>query len=276
MRLWPKHWHAETWICSIRGHVLPARTVARLRPEDRELGIDTVDGRRLARCLRCDVWVEGMPPAGSDATAEVLAPIDEIAKPRRGHPLSDAILLRLIAINRGVHSVVFGLLALALVVLDRELFNLQSSARGAVDRLDGVADNTGTSGAHDVISRQLHRILSLDKSTITVLALTALAYCVVEGVEAYGLWRERRWAEYLTVVATAGFLPIEIHELAARVTALRVGVLVVNIAVLLWLLWSKHLFGLRGGHATLQQGIDWKAILAPPHDVSSGQATPLA
>ena len=38
----------------------------------------------------------------------------------------------------------------------------------------------------------------------TVLAVTAVIYAVVEGVEAVGLWRERRWAEYLTAIATAG------------------------------------------------------------------------
>jgi uncharacterized membrane protein (DUF2068 family) len=264
MRLWPKDWHAETWICSIRGHAVPARRVARLRSEDRELGVDTVDGRRLSRCLRCDVWVEGLPPAPGQADADVLPPLAELRKPRRGHPLADAILLRLIAINRGVHAVIFGLLAIALVVLDTRLFDLQSYARDAVDRLDGVADSTAPAGSHDVLSRELHRLLDLDKGTVTVLAGTALVYCVIEGVEAYGLWRERRWAEYLTVVATTGFLPFEIHELLDRVTLLRIGALVVNVAILAWLVWSKHLFGVRGGHATLQESIDWDEILSPP------------
>ncbi|MEO7555022.1 MAG: DUF2127 domain-containing protein [Acidimicrobiales bacterium] len=264
MRLWPKGWHPETWICSMRGHFTPARTVLRLRPEDRELGVDTADGRRLARCLRCDVWVEGLVPDLGTATAEVLPPFAQMPKPRRGHPLADAILLRLIAINRGVHAVVFGLLALALIAVDRELFALQSYANDAIGRLDGVAESTGGASSHDVLSRQLHRVLDLNKGTLTVLAVTAAVYCVIEGVEAYGLWRERRWAEYLTAVATAGFLPFEVRELLDRVTVLRVGALIVNVAILAWLVWSKHLFGIRGGHATLQDAIEWDAILAPP------------
>ena len=69
----------------------------------------------------------------------------------------------------------------------------------------------------------------------------------LEGVEAVGLWRERRWAEYLTAVATAGFLPFEVHELIKRITVLRVGALVVNVAILAWLVWRKRLFGVRGG-----------------------------
>jgi uncharacterized membrane protein (DUF2068 family) len=270
MRLWPKSWHAETWVCSIRGHATPARTVERLRPEDRELGVDTPDGRRLSRCLRCDVWVESMPPAPGAATREVLPPLDRIPKPRRGHVLADAILLRLIAINRAVHSVLFGTLAITLVVLETQLFDLQTYARDSIERLDGVVDDTGPSASHDFLSRELHRLLDVDRGTLIVLAVTATAYCIIEGVEAYGLWRERRWAEYLTVLATAGFLPFEIRELVDRVTFLRVGALVVNVAILVWLVWSKHLFGIRGGHTTLEERIDWPAILAPPTTTNVG------
>ncbi len=84
---------------------------------------------------------------------------------------------------------------------------------------------------------------------------------MVESTEAVGLWHEKRWAEYLTVVATAGFLPFEILELVDRVTVLRVGALVINLAVLVYLLWAKHLFGLRGGAATLETGEDWATLV---------------
>jgi uncharacterized membrane protein (DUF2068 family) len=127
-----------------------------------------------------------------------------------------------------------------------------------------VASNTGPHASHDVLSRELHRLADLDKTTVTVLAITATAYAVIEGIEAVGLWLERRWAEYLTVVATAGFLPFEIRELLDRVTVLRLGALVVNVAILVWLVYSKRLFGVRGGAAALHEQIDWDAVLAPP------------
>jgi uncharacterized membrane protein (DUF2068 family) len=249
----------------MRGHCTPAAYAERVGPGDRELGVDTVDGRRLSRCLRCDVWVEGFPPtpdAVRYAELPELRTLDHL--PRRGKPLDDAIILRLIAINRGVHSVVFGLLAVALLVLDTRLFDLQSYARDAADRLDGVAGNTGPAASHDILSSSLHRVLDLSRSTITVLLITSVAYCVIEGVEAVGLWRERRWAEYLTVIATVGFLPFEIHELLDRVTIVRIGALILNVAVLVYLVYSKRLFGLRGGHAALHTQIDWSEVLAPP------------
>lgn len=248
----------------MREHVAPAADVTQLAPEDRELGYDGDDGRRYARCLRCDVWVEGFAPAGGDATWDTLPPLEQLALPRRGRPLEDAIVLRLIAIDRGFHSVVFGLLAAALFLVDTKLFDLQSFARSAADRLDGVASNTGPHGSHDLLSKELHKIADLNRGTVTALAITAVLYCIVEGVEAVGLWKERRWAEYLTVVATAGFLPYEVYELLDRVSVIRVGALVVNVGILVYLIYAKRLFGLRGGEAALHEQIDWAAVLAAP------------
>ena len=264
VRLWPKRWHAETWVCSIRGHVTPAARAARLRPEDRELGVDLPDGRRFSRCFRCDLWVEGAPPAPGQEGCEVIPPLAELHLPRRGQPLRDAIILRVIAIDRGLHALLFGLLAVALLVLDTRLFDLQSFARDAADRLDGVAADTGPHASHDVLSRELHRLANLQRSTVTALALVAAAYAAIGAVEAVGLWLERRWAEYLTVVATAGFLPFEIRELLDRVTLIRIGALVVNVAILVYLVYSKRLFGVRGGAHALHEQIDWDEILAPP------------
>ena len=264
MRLWPRHWNMETLVCALRGHCTPARAAARLRPEDREVGVETPEGRRYSRCLRCDAWTEGFVPRANDAAYEVVPPLDELDLPRRGTPLHDAILLRVIALDRAAHSLIFGLLAIALTVIDTKLFDLQSFARDAADRLDGVASNTGPHASHDMLSRELHRIADLRQGTVTALAVVAAAYCIVEGVEAVGLWLERRWAEYLTVVATAGFLPLEIHELIDRVSVLRVGALVVNVAILVYLVWAKRLFGVRGGPAALHEEIDWRAVLSSP------------
>jgi len=59
----------------------------------------------------------------------------------------------------------------------------------------------------------------------------------------------RRWGEYFAVIATCVFLPLEVYELTEKVTALRLGAFVINVAAVVWLLWSKRLFGLNGGGA---------------------------
>lgn len=262
MRLVPRRWHNETWVCSIRSHVLPAATVERLRPEDRALGEDLADGTRIARCLRCDVWLRVERPAPDEVTGDVVPPLAELHLPRRGKPLEDAILLRLIAIDRGVHGVLFTLLAIALVLVKLNLSSIQSWAESLRDSIDGAVD--GTRGGHVRISDALGSLLHLSGSELDVLLVTAVAYAVIESTEAVGLWRERRWAEYLTVVATAGFLPFEIRELLERVTPLRVAAIVVNLAILVYLVYAKRLFGVRGGAAALERQVDWEAILASP------------
>lgn len=234
-------WQAETFVCSFRGHCAPAATVGDLRPQDAGIGVDLADGRRLARCLRCDAWVAGTVPASPGAPS--LPPLEELELPRRGKALRRALVLRLIAVDRGLHAVGFALVALALGALELKLGPLQDQARSLRNTLSGALDQSGRNPSRDFLARLLDRILALRRNSFGVLIGTATAYAVVEGTEAVGLWRERRWAEYLTAVATAGFLPFEVHELAKRVTVLRVVALVVNLAVLVYLVWAKHLFG---------------------------------
>jgi hypothetical protein len=80
------------------------------------------------------------------------------------------------------------------------------------------------------------------------LAGTAIAaYALLEGVEAVGLWYGRRWAEYLTFIATIIFVPYEVYELTKGVSALKLVALILNLAVVAYLLIAKRLFGLHGG-----------------------------
>jgi len=245
LRRKPSNFHVETFVCSVKGHVAPAAAVGELGEGDGDLGVDLPDGRRLARCIRCDAWVAGSVPTGPGAPS--LPPEDELEHPRKGKELRQAIILRLIAIDRALHSIAFGLLAVALIVLDLKLGGVQHWAQDLRDRLSTAVTESGRQPSRGVLVDSLDRVLKINKHGFPVLIGTAIAYCVVEGVEAVGLWLEKRWAEYLTAVATAGFLPFEIHELTKRMTAFRVGALVVNIAVLVYLVWSKRLFGVRGG-----------------------------
>lgn len=262
MRLVPRHWHMETWVCSMRGHATPAASARRIDRDDRRLAVDCGDGTRLVRCLRCDSWVEVVPPADPNVRWETLPPVEELPLPRRGKPLADAVLLRLIALSRAFHAVVFGLLAVAVTVIELKLPLWRGSLRTFSHQIDGLAERTGPDAGRDWLASALHRALRVNSHTLMILLVTATVYCVVEATEAVGLWRERRWAEYLTVVATVGFLPFEVHELIDRVTALRVIALVVNVAILAWLVWNKHLFGIRGGEATLHEHTDWNDIIA--------------
>jgi uncharacterized membrane protein (DUF2068 family) len=245
-------------VCSIRGHVLPAAEVAELRPEDAGLGLDLLDGRRLARCLRCDDFCSVARPAHS--SDEHLPPLDQLIIPRRGQALRQALITRIIAGVKLLHSLAFAMIALGFFLLYLNLHGLQ---HGADDLVNAISDTGAPEQA--TVRRLAEDISGLHAATLVLLAVGALVYAVVEGVEGLGLWRERRWAEYLTVVTTAAFLPLEIHELLARFTVIRTGAFILNLAILIYLALAKRLFGLRGGTPALHQpSINPLVVFAPP------------
>lgn len=68
-------------------------------------------------------------------------------------------------------------------------------------------------------------------------ARLAFAYSMLRFIEAYGLWRCRTWAEWVAAVSGTLLLPLEVRELFRRVTLLRCGVLIVNVAVVLYMIY---------------------------------------
>ena len=79
-------------------------------------------------------------------------------------------------------------------------------------------------------------------SHTTVLAIAAIVYALLEGTEGVGLAMRRRWAEYLTVIATGILIPYEAYEVVHRVTLFKVGALLLNVAVVGYLAYRKRLF----------------------------------
>jgi len=65
----------------------------------------------------------------------------------------------------------------------------------------------------------------------------AFCYAGLGVIEAIGLYLEKSWGEFLTVAITGSFLPLELHEVIRRVTWVRVSLLTVNTAVVIYLLW---------------------------------------
>jgi uncharacterized membrane protein (DUF2068 family) len=80
------------------------------------------------------------------------------------------------------------------------------------------------------------RIMPMSPKRIGELGIVAFLYALVFLVEGTGLWLQRRWAEYLTVVVTASLIPFEIYELTQGVTVARAVSLVVNVAVVIYLI----------------------------------------
>src|SRR6267378_2169389 len=79
-------------------------------------------------------------------------------------------------------------------------------------------------------------------SHVNVVAIAAIAYALLEGTEGVGLAMRRRWAEYLTVIATGLLIPYELYEVIRHVTLFKVGALLLNLAVVGYLAYRKRLF----------------------------------
>ncbi|MGH3763686.1 MAG: DUF2127 domain-containing protein [Pseudonocardiaceae bacterium] len=236
--------HYELIGCGIRGHELLGTDVATIRPVDDLLVREPGDGFRWHRCVRCDAWVPLTPPTAP--TREHLPERSEIVLPLRGRPLRDRYVLRLIALDRLVHFVLLGVLAVGVFVFIADRAALSPTFYRVLDAVQGGVGGPNGQGGGGLL-RELQRAFAAKESTLWLVGLVLAGYALLEGVEAIGLWFAHRWAEYLTFVATTLLLIPEVYELTGRITVTKVITLVINLAVVIYLLYAKRLFGVRGG-----------------------------
>src|SRR5947209_8414108 len=251
------HWELLVW--GVSGHELLGTDVAHVRLEDAVV-LREERGLRWYRCVRCDSWLPLPPPA--EPTRETPPARDEVELPLRGKALRDKIVLRVIAVDRAIHFLVLGFVAVAVFFVAANQLRLKHYVFHLVNAVQGTSgDPTGHS--HGIVRTLLHA-LELRSSTLYWVGAGAAAYAVLEGAEAVGLWLMKRWAEYLTFVATTVLLPLEVYEIVNRGSALKVIGFIVNLAVVIYLLFAKRLFGLRGGGAADERerarDVSWEAI----------------
>ena len=79
---------------------------------------------------------------------------------------------------------------------------------------------------------------ALTDARLWLLAAGAAAYAAVRFVEAYGLWRQRRWAGWFAVVSGGIYVPIEIYELAHSVTWPKLAALILNAAIVAYMSYA--------------------------------------
>ena len=93
-----------------------------------------------------------------------------------------------------------------------------------------------------VIGNTLKRVGMINGHQLLFISLAVFLYGVLDLVEGYGLHKRKKWAEYLTVFATALFIPFEVYELIAKITVVRTGALILNILIVIFLIRHKELF----------------------------------
>lgn len=224
--------------CAFHGHEVVGTDVAVISPADRDLVRPADEGRRWHRCLRCDAWLDHPVPVAP--TRQVCPSEDEIEVPLRGRALRDRYVLKMIALERLLHVAFFSIVGVGLLFVARHRDVLDSDFRRIVSdaQVGGSVRGTG-------IEAEVGKLFSFSYTSLYLLAVVALAYAVFEGVEAGGLWLGRRWAEYLTFIATTLLLPLEVYGVVDRPSPLNVATFAINAAIVAYLLFSKGLFGIR-------------------------------
>ncbi|OYW76865.1 MAG: hypothetical protein B7Z37_06955 [Verrucomicrobia bacterium 12-59-8] len=74
---------------------------------------------------------------------------------------------------------------------------------------------------------------SLDDRRLWLMSGIALLYSSMRFVEAYGLWKQKTWAEWLALVGGCIYLPLEVYQIYTKVTLLHVSALAVNLVIVL-------------------------------------------
>jgi uncharacterized membrane protein (DUF2068 family) len=235
--------------CGRYGHI----TFAPTEPElSARLRAQLADGEAW-RCLRCGAYVPGKPDLTGPAASAPVVP--------RGKEVRSKLILRLFALERFLRAIVFGLAAYGLW---RYRYS-RNSVEQAFDRelpiIRNLLRQLGYNIDHSKLVGLLQHALTLSDGSLTLLAAGAAGYAVVEVVEGTGLWLARRWGEYFAMVATSLGLPLEIYDLTRKVSVLALVLLAINLALVLYLVITKHLFGIRGGKKAYDARLRSESVL---------------
>jgi uncharacterized membrane protein (DUF2068 family) len=131
--------------------------------------------------------------------------------------------LRVIAVFKFLQAALFVVVALGALELLRPVIAL---------RAQHWADAVAASADRRAVQRLLVSVVSgLSSRRLEVFGIIASLFATLFTIEGVGLWLARRWAEYLTVVASLVFVPVEVFEVMRRITPTRLTALTLNLAI---------------------------------------------
>ena len=116
---------------------------------------------------------------------------------------------------------------------------------GALHYLHRDMDETVTHWVNvfrvDPDNRYLHhviqRLMAIDERQLKAISAGSFFYAALLMTEGIGLMLEKHWAEYFTIIVTSSFLPLEVYEIFHHFHWGKVALLVVNVAIVAYLVW---------------------------------------
>ncbi len=235
--------------CGHHGHVTYAPAEIGMR---KRLIAQTASGEAW-RCLRCGGYVTGEPLASGPAA--------QAPAVRRGKEVRSAFILRIFAVERFLRGLAAGVLAFVVWRFAYSRESLEQAFNRERPILRSLFQQFGYNIDNSKLVGTIQHALTLSPTAIKLVSAGLAAYTVIELIEAIGLWLYRRWGEYFAMVATSLGLPYEIYDLVDRVTVPRVIFFAVNLALVLYLVITKRLFGVRGGKHAYEARLRSESIM---------------
>jgi uncharacterized membrane protein (DUF2068 family) len=236
--------------CGRTGHVTYAPAEADLR--DR-LSTQTAEGEAW-RCLRCATFVPG--PAMSSG------PAARAPKVNRGVEVRSAIVLRIFSIERFLRALVFGVAAFAVWQFGQSRASLEATFDRDYPAVRTLLSQLGYDVNHSKLLGFIQKALTLSPGTIQLIAAGVAVYALLEVIEGVGLWLAKRWGEYFAMIVTSLGLPYEIYDMTSKITATRVIFFLINLALVVYLVVTRRLFGVRGGKKAYEAKLSSESLIS--------------
>lgn len=77
----------------------------------------------------------------------------------------------------------------------------------------------------------LHYADILENANLRSIVLLAVGYSIVRMIEAYGLWNDLAWGEWLGALSGAIYIPFEIRHFMLKPSIVGAGIFIINVAI---------------------------------------------
>ena len=144
--------------------------------------------------------------------------------------------------TRGLHAIAAFEAFKGLVVMAAGLGLFQfmnGNLQGLADTGLSILSHLHLNPAHHYPQIFLTSLENVTDQNIFWIAMGALAYSVVRLVEAYGLWKNRVWAEWLAIVSAGLYLPLEIYELLKAFSYVKFTITFFNLLLVIYLIFIR-------------------------------------
>ena len=141
---------------------------------------------------------------------------------------ADATVLRLIALFKLLKAIT--LIAVGVGALKLLHRDLEST-------LDHWVAMSGLDPGNRWVERAIEKASNLTPAKVKGLGIVSFIYAGLFLTEGIGLWLMKRWAEWFTIIITSSLVPVEVYELYRHPSVTKILVLIINVAVVTYLLY---------------------------------------